>query len=270
MEGKLVDIGVNLGHASFDADRPQVINRAIKTGVSIMVVTGTSVKQSDEALQLAKNYPQVLYSTAGVHPHNAQEGSDETLKQLEALARQPEVVAIGECGLDFNRDFSPRPIQEIWFEKQIQLACQLKLPLFLHERDAHERFVSILKPYRDQIDAAVVHCFTGNLSELTTYLDLDLHIGITGWICDERRGQHLQEIVRYIPPSRLMLETDAPYLMPRTIKPRPKHSRNEPAFLIYVLEEVASRYQKPIEEIASETTNTAKAFFKLKNLSPTP
>jgi TatD DNase family protein len=259
---QLVDIGVNLGHSSFDKDRPQVIDRALNVGVNWMVVTGTSIPESAAAIQLAKAYPH-LYATAGIHPHSAKESDSETLKQLEALAVQPEVVALGECGLDFNRDFSPRSVQEDWFEQQIQLACQLKLPLFLHERDAHERFVAILKPYRSQITAAVVHCFTGNLAELTTYLDLDLHIGITGWICDERRGQNLQEIVHHIPLSRLMLETDAPYLMPRTIQPRPKHGRNEPSFLPYVLAKVAQHHQYPMTEVADQTTKTAKTFFKL-------
>lgn len=261
---ELVDIGVNLGHASFDADRSAVLDRALQAGIRTLIVTGTSIEESEAALRLAKTYPGVLYSTAGLHPHDAKAGNAETIAQLTALAAQPEVVAIGECGLDFNRDFSPRPLQEAWFEQQIQLACELGLPLFLHERDAHERFLALLKPYRDRLVAAVVHCFTGSRTELMAYLDLDLHIGITGWICDERRGLPLQEIVSQIPLSRLMLETDAPYLLPRTIQPKPKHHRNEPAFLTYVLQQVARCYQKPIEEIAQATTQTARQFFKLR------
>jgi TatD DNase family protein len=260
---KLIDIGVNLGHASFNVDRKQVIDRALAAGVYQMVVTGTSVKSSLEAQALASRYPDALTSTAGVHPHNARNCNNETLQALGDLAKHREVVAIGECGLDFNRDFSPRPLQERWFEAQIELACELKLPLFLHERDAHQRFTDILSKYKDQFEAAVVHCFTGDGEELDAYLELGLHIGITGWICDERRGLHLRELVRRIPLDKLMLETDAPFLTPRSMQPKPKDGRNEPAFLAHVLGSVASAMGKSTDEVAEATTNTARAFFQL-------
>jgi TatD DNase family protein len=260
---ELIDIGVNLGHASFNADRQKVIDRAILSGVSQMVVTGTSIKSSIEAQALATQYPNRLYSTAGVHPHNAKNCNDQTIKTLRELAEFPDVVAIGECGLDFNRDFSPRPLQERWFEAQIELACELKMPLFLHERDAHKRFVEILKSYKDRLDVAVVHCFTGSAEELDAYLELGLYIGITGWICDERRGSHLRGLVRRIPLDRLMLETDAPFLTPRNMQPKPKDGRNEPAFLPHVLQAVAQATGKSAVEIARETTKTALSFFCL-------
>jgi TatD DNase family protein len=260
---KLIDIGVNLGHASFNNDRKQVIERALAAGVYKMVVTGTSVKSSLEAQALASRHPEILTSTAGVHPHNAKNCNNETLKALRDLAKQKEVVAIGECGLDFNRDFSPRPLQEQWFEAQVELACELRLPLFLHERDAHQRFFEILSKFRNQFEAAVVHCFTGSGEELDAYLELDLHIGITGWICDERRGLHLRDLVRRIPLDRLMLETDAPFLTPRNIQPKPKEGRNESAFLPYVLRSVATALGKSAEEVADATTKTARAFFQL-------
>ena len=230
----LVDIGVNLTHSSFDDDREQVIDRAI---------------------------------AAGVHPHDVKQCDQQTLDHLRDLTQQPEVVAIGECGLDFNRDYSPRPLQEQWFEAQLQLACDLNYPVFLHERDAHPRFMEILTPYRDRLPAAVVHCFTGNGDDLKAYLDLDLHIGITGWICDERRGYHLQELVQWIPLQRLMLETDAPYLTPRTLRPKPKNGRNEPAFLPQVLQTIATAIDKPAAEVAEATTRTARQFFKLDGQS---
>jgi TatD DNase family protein len=261
----LVDIGVNLTHAAFDADRQQVIDRAIAAGVRTMILTGTTVEASQEAQRLASQYAGTLYSTAGVHPHDVRHCNEKTIPHLRELMAQPGVVAIGECGLDFNRDYSPRPEQEQWFEAQLQLACELELPLFLHERDAHQRFMEILKPYRDQLSAAVVHCFTGNGDELKAYLDWDLHVGITGWICDERRGLHLQELMRLIPLNRLMLETDAPYLTPRTLRPKPKAGRNEPAFLPHVLQTVAGAIAKPAEEVAQATTATAERFFKLSN-----
>ena len=260
---ELIDIGINIQHRQFAADRDEVIARAVQAGVSTMIVTGTSVKESLAALQLCREHPGTLYSTAGVHPHNARQCDGRTIDALRDLASNDQVVAIGECGLDFNRDFSPRPQQERWFEAQVELASELGLPLFLHERDAHERFTDILKQHRTNISRAVVHCFTGTERELKAYLDLDLHIGITGWICDERRGVHLREAVRRIPLERLMLETDAPFLMPRNMAAKTKTGRNEPAFLRYVLGAVASSLGRAEEEVAAATTRTSRAFFAL-------
>ncbi len=263
MPFKLIDIGVNLCHASFHSDRSQVIDRALAAGLTTMIVTGTSVKSSVAAQALADQYPAVLFSTAGIHPHDARNCNQQAIATLRKLATQQNVVAIGECGLDFKRDFSPRPVQEKWFEAQIELACELKLPLFLHERAAHQRFVEILSAYKDDLDEAVVHCFTGNEAELKTYLDLGFCIGITGWICDERRGLQLRELVRHIPLDHLMIETDAPFLTPRNMRPKPPDGRNEPAFLPFVLRAVADCMKKSPEEVATQTTATARWFFRL-------
>jgi TatD DNase family protein len=265
MQFELIDIGVNLCHASFHADRQQVIDHAVAAGVTTMIVTGTSVKNSIEAQGLANKYPGTLFSTAGVHPHDARNCNQQTIATLRKLAENENVVAIGECGLDFNRDFSPRPIQEKWFEAQIALACELKLPLFLHEREAHKRFVEILSAHKNHLDEVVVHCFTGNEAELKTYLDLGFCIGITGWICDDRRGLLLRDLVRQIPLDRLMVETDAPFLTPRNMQPKPKDGRNEPAFLPFVLRAVAECMKKPLDEVAAETTETALWFFRLQS-----
>jgi TatD DNase family protein len=264
MSVELIDIGVNLGHASFNADRKPVIERALAAGVKQMVVTGTSVKSSLEAQLLATSIPGTLFSTAGVHPHNARHCNEGTMKTLRELAEKKEVVAIGECGLDYDRDFSPRPVQDRWFAEQVALACELKMPLFLHERKAHTRFVEILDDYRGQYDAAVVHCFTGDGKELRAYLDMGLYIGITGWICDERRGNHLRELLSRVPLDRLMIETDAPFLTPRNMQPKPKDGRNEPAFLPYVLRAVACSIRKSAEEVAESTTQTARRFFYIE------
>jgi len=182
---------------------------------------------------------------------------------LRRLASHQEVVAIGECGLDFHRNFSPRPEQEKWFEAQVALAEELQMPLFLHERDARHRFCEILSAFRKQVPA-VLHCFTGAAETLKVCLDMGLHIGVTGWICDERRGLGLREQVREIPLDRLMIETDAPFLLPRTMPTKPKAGRNEPAFLPYVLQTVAECLGKPAEEVAEATTKTAKSFFRLE------
>ena len=262
----IVDIGVNLAHRSFHGDRKAVIQRAFDAGVRTMVITGTSLTSSQAAQQIAHKYPGQLYSTAGVHPHDSRNCTVDIIAELRRLAALEQVVAIGECGLDFNRDFSPRPQQEKWFEAQVVLAEELQMPLFLHERDADKRFYDILTAARKSVPA-VVHCFTGSRESLKMYLDLGLHIGITGWICDERRGKHLRELVREIPLDRLMIETDAPFLLPRSMAVKPKDGRNEPCFLPYVLQTVADCVGKPIEEVARSTTATARNFFQLDKAS---
>jgi TatD DNase family protein len=258
---ELIDIGVNLTNKRFRRDLAAVIGRARAVGVTRMIVTGTSEAESLKARLLALDYPGVLYATAGVHPHDARHWRAETVDVLRNLAVRPEVVALGEMGLDFNRDFSPRPDQERAFESQLEIAAELGMPVFMHERDARERFLSLVGRYRDRLEAGVVHCFTGNGEDLAAYLDLDLHIGITGWICDERRGSHLERLVRRIPLNRLMLETDAPYLSPRNLQPKPK--RNEPALLPHILNKVAICLDLPARTVAEATSGTAKIFFGL-------
>jgi len=258
----LVDIGANLTHPAFHGDLPAVLARARAAGVDAIVVTGTSVAESTGALQLAAAHPDSVYCTAGVHPHHARECDGSTLPALRVLARQARVVALGECGLDFNRNYSPHPDQEKWFAAQVELACELQKPLFLHSRDAQDPFTQVLKQFRN-LPPAVAHCFTGDRAELHAYLDLGLHIGITGWICDERRGAHLLQLVRDVPADRLMLETDSPYLTPRDMRPQPKARRNEPSFLPHILRAVARSAGKSVEAVADETTRNARAFFGL-------
>lgn len=259
----LIDIGPNLAHESFQSDLPDVIQRARDVGVMQMVVTGSDGPSALAAADFGQQYPGQLFATAGLHPHHADTWDTATLALFRQLATRPEVVALGEMGLDFFRDISPRADQERAFHQQLQLAVELQRPVFLHQRDAHARFLPILKEYRDALPGAVAHCFTGSGDELNDYLDLDLHIGITGWICDERRGAHLLDIVGRIPPHRLMLETDSPYLMPRNIRPRPKTRRNEPANLPHVLVTVAAARGESEADVANATTATARAFFDL-------
>jgi TatD DNase family protein len=258
---ELCDIGVNLTHKSFRADMNAVLARAREAGVTRMVVTGTSLDGSEDALEIARRHG--LRSTAGVHPHEAKTLDSHRLAQLRRLATEPEVVAVGECGLDYDRNFSPPEDQRRAFEAQLELACDLQKPVFLHERSAHQDFVRILERFRPKLSRAVAHCFTGTAEELDAYLALDLHIGITGWICDERRGTHLRSLVGRIPPNRLLLETDAPFLLPRTLRPAPKTRRNEPSFLPAVLDTVAESVGRPREQVATETSRTALDFFNL-------
>ncbi len=259
----LIDIGANLTHDSFERDLDAVLQRARAAGVVQMVVTGASREHSPQALELARRHPGFLYATAGVHPHHASEYTDECDAEMRALHVHPEVVAVGECGLDYNRDFSPRPAQRKAFERQLQIAVDTAKPLFLHQRDAHDDFIAMMKNFDGQLGPAVVHCFTAERGELFDYLDRDYYIGITGWLCDERRGAHLRELVKHIPAERLMIETDAPYLLPRTLKPMPKDRRNEPAFLSHIVQELARDRGEDVAVTAANATAATRAFFRL-------
>lgn len=259
----LIDIGANLTHESFDHDREAVLQRARDAGVGRMIVTGASRAHSPRALLLARTFPGELFATAGVHPHHAVEYTDECDAEMRALQAHPEVVAVGECGLDYFRDFSPRPAQRRAFERQLQIGADTRKPLFLHQRDAHADFMAMMKNFDGRLGPAVVHCFTGSREELFDYLDRDWHIGITGWLCDERRGSHLRELVKHIPADRLMIETDAPYLLPRTVRPQPSHRRNEPMYLAHIVEELARDRGESVSAVAAATTATAAAFFRL-------
>lgn len=257
----LADIGLNLAHDSFDHDRDQVVAAAIAAGVTTMVITGSSLASTRRGIELVRQAPQLFRTTAGIHPHHAHEFHDHELSELRGLLRQPEVAAAGECGLDYFRNFSPHADQERVFRAQLELAVEVGKPVFLHQRDAHDAFAAILRDYLPRLAGGVAHCFTGEARELDDYLAMGLSIGITGWICDERRGRHLRELVRRIPADRLMLETDAPYLLPRDLVPRPKSRRNEPRYLPHVCEVVAACRGEAAAEVAAATTRNARHFF---------
>jgi TatD DNase family protein len=259
----LVDIGANLTHESFSHDLPDVMHRASLAGVHRMVVTGTSVAATEAALALHAQHPDRLYATAGVHPHHAGDYDAAAHESLRQLATRPGIVALGECGLDYYRNFAPREAQLAAFRAQLELAAQLRLPVFLHQRDAHADFMAVLREYRGALADGIAHCFTGQANELEDCLALDLAIGITGWICDERRGRHLLPLMPMIPAGRLMIETDAPYLLPRSLKPHPATRRNEPAFLVEVARAVAAARAEPVEQLAASSTAAAAALFRL-------
>jgi len=259
----MIDIGVNLTNARFDKDLATVIENAQQAGVNNLIVTGTNIVESEQALALTKAYPGFLYCTAGIHPHDASTLNEQTLLQLKKLAAHNAVKAIGECGLDFNRNFSTPAEQEKAFIQQLELAVEYQLPVFMHERDANQRFIELLTPYIKQLPSAVLHCFTGTQEELERCLALDLHIGITGWICDERRGTHLLELVKMIPDNRLMIETDSPYLLPRSMRPKPKSSRNEPKYLPYIAQTIAHARQQSLSTFLNNTEKTTQSFFNL-------
>jgi TatD DNase family protein len=259
----LVDIGANLAHDSFDDDRDDVLRRAAAAGVSRIVVTGSSDESNEKAARLAQEHPGVLWSTAGVHPHHASDYTAESDALIRRLADEGRIVAVGECGLDYFRNFSPRDAQISAFRAQLNIAAETGLPVFLHQRDAHDDFVEILEPVLPKLSRAVAHCFTGEHESLREYLAMGLYIGVTGWICDERRGAHLKEIVSVVPDDRIMIETDAPYLLPRTIRPQPQTRRNEPMYLPDVLRVVAEARGQSEEHVATITTRNAERFFGL-------
>ena len=259
----LIDIGANLTHDSFDADREDILTRAAEAGVRRIIVTGTTLSASRDALQLSRDFPGQLYATAGIHPHHAEDVDEDTLAGLRDLATDPSIVAIGECGLDYFRNYSPRQAQLDAFEKQLDLASGTDKPVFLHQRDAHDDFAALLKGFLDRISGGVAHCFTGDRSEMKTYLDLGLYIGITGWICDERRGHDLRDAARYLPLDCILLETDAPYLLPRDLKDKPSGRRNEPSVLPHVLDAVASCMNQSAEVVAEATTQNTERLFRL-------
>ena len=261
----LIDIGANLTHSSFRHDLDEVLARARDHGIDTMIVTGASADGSRDALALARLHPRRLFATAGIHPHHASDFDGDTETLLRELCREAEVVAVGETGLDYHRNLSPRDAQLFSFERHLELAAENRKPLFLHQRDAHADFIACMDNVRGRVERAVVHCFTGERNELFEYLDRDFYIGITGWICDERRGAHLRELVKHIPSNRLMLETDAPYLMPRDIKPMPSHRRNEPMYLAHICAEVARERGEDVATTAANASATTREFFALPN-----
>ena len=262
-----VDIA-NLTHESFQQDIVEVLDRAAQMGVEKIITTGACPVSSQAAVTLCKerrSHPVKLYATLGVHPHAAHQFSQNVVQDLYLQAEQEQdvVKAIGETGLDFYRDLSPRPVQEQAFHEQLDLAAQLNLPVFLHEREAHERFFAILQEHRDDLPRVIVHCFTGDKRALFRYLDLDCFIGLTGWITDKKRGKHLLPLIGNIPVHRLLVETDAPYLLPHNIYPRPKTRRNEPALLPEVFRALAVQRDETEHELMQNLYRNANFFFNL-------
>ncbi|BAJ03784.1 TatD family hydrolase [Shewanella violacea] len=260
---KYIDIAVNLIGSALEKNIQDVIQDAAAQGVSPLIVIGSELNESEQAIACCQQYSQQLFCTAGVHPHHASEWQADSSERIKRLAAFPQVVAIGECGLDYNRDFSPRPMQRQAFEAQLALAVELQMPVLMHERDAHEDFLAILKEYRHSLPGALLHCFTGNRQSMQAYLELDLHLGITGWVCDERRGKELAELVIDIPDNRILIETDSPYLLPRSMRPKPKSSKNKPQYLPYIAEYIADLRGQNHQEFAQRVYENSVNFFGL-------
>ncbi len=261
-----IDIGVNLSGSSFSDDVEVVIRRAVDAGVRRMIVTGTDESHSEAALALCERFPGTLYATAGVHPHHADAYTEHSAHLIRDLCRHDSVVAVGECGLDYNRNYSTPASQRAAFESQLELAAETGKPMFLHQRDAHDDFIAMLRNVRPKLTGAVAHCFTGTAAEAVSYLDLDMYIGITGWICDERRGLDLRHAVREIPLHSILLETDAPYLLPRDLEYKPvKNRRNEPCYLPHICTSTARYIGVDSEELARAALANTQRLFLLES-----
>lgn len=262
-----IDIGINLTNKQFHDDIDDVVQNALDADVSQMILTGTSVKNSEASARMAREYPGVLYATAGIHPHDAKSFDAQSIVKLKNLLKQKQVVSVGECGLDFDRDFSPRNVQETCYKAQLELAIEVQKPLFLHERAAFTRFISITKEYLPQLPKAVVHCFTGSLQEAKTYLDNGLLLGFTGAISDTRRFEHLKEVLQYVPLESMMIETDAPFMLPKNVPNnllKKYHERRcEPAYLPFVAGTVAQFKGVSLDQVTEQTTKNAKEFFAI-------
>lgn len=259
----MIDIGVNLMNHAFDEDRSEVIERALAAGLEHMVITGTDLSVSAAASAFASTDPRRFSSTAGVHPHDAKDLPKDWLASLERLCGNEVVRAVGETGLDFARNYSPRADQERCFAAQLELAAKLGLPVFVHERDTGGRVREMLDALAGELHAVVIHCFTGSRDELEGYLERGWYIGITGWVCDERRGTDLAQLVPLIPAERLMIETDAPFLTPRTMPDFRRQRRNEPANLVWVARRIAELEGVDEARIAAQTSAVARRFFDL-------
>lgn len=266
----LIDIGSNLTHSTFDTDRDEVIARAVSAGVIAQIVTGADLPGSEAAAQLAQTRPGMLWSTAGVHPHHAAQLHGDQAPAFEALLRLPQVVAVGECGLDYFRSFSPREAQLDALIRQLEWAVAVQKPVFLHQREAHADFVDLLRDYAPRLRGGVAHCFTEGPRELEDYLQLGLSIGITGWICDDRRGEKVRSAIRGVPADRMMIETDAPYLLPRDLNPKPRSRRNEPRYLAHIAHTIATARGESVGEVAAYTTANAVRFFDLQYTPAAP
>jgi TatD DNase family protein len=262
---ELFDIGANLTHDSFDSDRAAVLQRAHSAGVKRLIVTGASREGSPKAAELARAHPGMLYATAGIHPHHATEYDATTEALLRELAAEAAVVSVGECGLDYFRNFSPVEAQRAAFAGQLAIAVDVQKPVFLHQRDAHDDFVAILGEQVEQLAGGVAHCFTGGPREMDEYLEMGLFIGITGWVCDERRGHDLRDAIPHLPLDRLLLETDAPYLMPRDLPEKLPGRRNEPCVLPHILQAVATLMGRDPDEVAAAALRNTEMLFRLSN-----
>lgn len=253
---KYYDIGLNLFCKQF-REPERIINDAADEGV-YCILTGSDMKSSESVNRSVKDHG--CSGTCGIHPHSADSARAEDFQRIrEIVSSNDRIVAVGECGLDYDRMFSTRENQIRCFEHHIKIAEELGKPLFLHEREATDDFIARFRKHSDICSRSVVHCFTGDKETLKKYVDMGFYIGVTGWICDERRGAPLREAVKYIPRDRIMAETDAPYLTPRNIKGLDR--TNVPQNIKYVVAELARNMKIDEGELTELLKENTERFF---------
>ena len=258
---EVADIACNFTNERFDKDLDEVINRAKTNKITKFGLICSRLSDIDKLLEIYNQYSKNMFFTIGVHPHHANEINDKYLKNLKEAVINNNPHAIGETGLDFFRNLSTYDEQIYAFEEQIKIAVDTNKPLFLHQRDSHDDFIKILRQYSSDISKAVVHCFTGTQEQLEDYLELDCYIGVTGWICDEKRNVELRKTIKNIPLSKLMVETDCPYLIPKNLQKKPKNNRNEPYNLNHILSEIAILMDVDRDILRKETFENTIDFF---------
>ncbi len=259
---EVADIACNFTNERFDKDLDEVINRAITNKITKFGLICSRLSDLDRLLEIYNQYSKDMFFTIGIHPHHANEINDEYLKNLKEAVINNNPHAIGETGLDFFRNLSTYDEQIYAFKEQIKIAIDTNKPLFLHQRDSHDDFIKILREYSSDINKAVVHCFTGTQEQLEDYLELDCYIGVTGWICDEKRNVELRKTIKNIPLEKLMIETDCPYLIPKNLPNKPKNNRNEPINLNHIVNEIAVLMEIDIESLRKQTFKNTINYFK--------
>jgi len=256
-----IDIACNFTHDSFKHNLDEVLNNAEHAGVDKFVLLCASLADIDPIKVIQNNTPEKFFISAGIHPHHATEileiNYDALLKKLKSINPN----AIGETGLDYFRNISPPDIQKKSFGMHIEIAKELSLPLYLHQRDAHSDFIRIIKENISNFPRFVVHCFTGTQTELDEYLELGAYIGLTGWICDAKRNIDLRKSIKNIPIEKMMIETDSPYLIPKNLIVKPKKNINEPKYLPHIANEICELAGYELEELKLATSNNAIKFF---------
>jgi TatD DNase family protein len=259
----LTDSHCHIDTSRFNADREAVIAAAIAGGVTRMINPGVDLPSSQAALALAKDHPGVIYAGAGVHPHDATTYNDEVGVQLRELASEPEVVAIGEFGLDYFRMLSPRDVQRAVFCAHLEMAHACNLPCIIHVRDSHDDVIELLRTHGRDL-RGVFHCFSGTVAQAEQCLAFEgFMLSFAGPLT--RQGNELPEVARIVPIERVLVETDSPYLVPQPLKAR----RNEPLFVTYTAQKLASIRRMTLEEIANTTTANTIRLFGLVQENPT-
>lgn len=258
---ELFDIACNFSSNRYDKDLDEVIKNAKNNNVTKFLVVSASIDEIDKVYSIYQKYKSDCFFTVGTHPHHANEINADSIKKMRGLIEDLKPNSVGETGLDFFRNLSTLEEQTFAFEEQIKLSIEFNKPLFLHQRDAHDEFMKIITKYKNDINKAVVHCFTGTQKQLDSYLNLGFYIGLTGWICDERRNVELRKSLKNIPLNKLMIETDSPYLIPRNLNIKIKNNRNEPSNLPHIAKEIADIINVDKSELIDITFKNSIGFF---------